>query len=80
MPCVCECPALSLARHVHTFVPDAGFKYYGLEYGQECYGSNDTLATITARGRSYFCDRPCVADGTDGCGGGWSISLYEVSG
>ncbi|KAG2433196.1 hypothetical protein HYH02_012738 [Chlamydomonas schloesseri] len=73
-------PARMTRRLCSLLARTMGYKYYGLEYGQECYGSNDDLSVIQRKGVSYYCERPCVADGTDGCGGAWAISLYEVDG
>ncbi|XP_068722638.1 deleted in malignant brain tumors 1 protein-like [Montipora capricornis] len=51
-----------------------GFKYAGLEWGNECYcGSNyDRYGTSTS------CDLPCFGDVTKACGGVWALSVYNT--
>ncbi|KAG2437682.1 hypothetical protein HYH02_011061 [Chlamydomonas schloesseri] len=71
-------PARMTRRLCSLLARAAGLKHYGVEYGQECYGSNEELAVIRRKGESQSCNRTCVGDGSGGCGGGWSISLYLV--
>ncbi|KAG2437681.1 hypothetical protein HYH02_011060 [Chlamydomonas schloesseri] len=71
-------PARMTRRLCSLLARAAGLKHYGVEYGQECYGSNEELAVIRQKGESQSCNRACVGDGSGGCGGGWSISLYLV--
>jgi hypothetical protein len=54
-----------------------GHKYYGLEYGRECY-CGDSLAGAfkTEKGA---CDIACAGNKAQTCGGRMLLSLYEVS-
>ena len=57
---------------------DAGFKYAGTEYGEQCYCGNDIPAQI------HFDDAQCTiqcvgsTDPSEKCGGFWAMNLYEL--
>ncbi|XP_065944763.1 uncharacterized protein [Magallana gigas] len=53
---------------------DLKFKYYGVEYGKECFCGNK-LTTIKKM-RDVDCLKPCTGDKTQACGGDWRIALY----
>ncbi|GFR41921.1 hypothetical protein Agub_g2713 [Astrephomene gubernaculifera] len=52
----------------------AGYRYFGIEVAQECYGTND-MATATAFGPATTCNMKC-GDGNL-CGGPWGLSIYD---
>jgi len=48
-----------------------GYKYFGLEYAQECY-CGQSLPTVTAN----QCNFPCTGNSAEICGGPNSLSVY----
>jgi hypothetical protein len=73
----------------------AGYVYFGLQYGSQCFCDNanamvetavdaDTATTINAQFAGAVapeteCDAPCTADETTMCGGTWRNSIYRIS-
>lgn len=53
-----------------------GFKYAGVEYGQECFCGNDILNGAQSAPASE-CNMPCNANKTETCGGSNRINLYS---
>ncbi|KAM7207748.1 WSC domain containing protein [Naviculisporaceae sp. PSN 640] len=53
----------------------SGFKYFGVEYGRECYCSN-TLNTGSVETDLAECSFSCPGDATQSCGAGNRLSLY----
>lgn len=56
---------------------EAGFKYAGVEFGQECYCGN-TWARANIWVDDGTCDMPCNGNSSETCGGGDRIDLYEL--
>ncbi|EFJ47698.1 hypothetical protein VOLCADRAFT_91720 [Volvox carteri f. nagariensis] len=56
----------------------AGLPYFGVEYGQECYGGSD-MERATRLGRSSNCTHSCSGDTSQICGGDWAVNIYETS-
>ena len=54
----------------------AGFVYFGVQYGSECYCDNAN--TLTAPDAETACDSPCSGDETTMCGGSWHNSVYRL--
>jgi hypothetical protein len=73
----------------------AGYAYFGLQYGSQCFCDNanamqqtavdaDTAVTINAQfagaqAAETECDAPCTGDETTMCGGTWRNSVYRIS-
>src|SRR2546423_1347207 len=55
-----------------------GFPVAGMEYGGECY-CGTKLENVGPNGGecSLKCDVPCIGDGSQFCGGDWTLSVYE---
>lgn len=53
----------------------AGRKYFGIEYGGDCYVGDSLLSNTTATD----CSTPCTSGDKGACGGPWKISLYEIT-
>ncbi|GFR44981.1 hypothetical protein Agub_g6291 [Astrephomene gubernaculifera] len=51
-----------------------GYRYFGIEYAYECYGTND-MSTAIAFGQTNTCTMYC-SDGLV-CGGSWGLSIYD---
>lgn len=57
----------------------AGFQYFGLQWGRECY-CGDEYGTFGQAESEDECNRPCAGDASTMCGGGWRNSIYEIVG
>ncbi|KAH8594282.1 WSC domain-containing protein [Bisporella sp. PMI_857] len=55
-----------------------GFKYFGLEYGRECYCGNNLEAHATLT-RDSDCNFPCAGNSAETCGAGFRINVYQHS-
>ncbi|KAK5627200.1 hypothetical protein RRF57_002915 [Xylaria bambusicola] len=55
-----------------------GFKYFGAEYGSECY-CGDEFGEGSEAAPSGQCSMACAADGTQLCGAGDRLSVYELT-
>lgn len=53
-----------------------GFKYAGLQYGNDCYCDN----TYDKYGKADNCNMSCSGNKNEVCGGYWANSVYEVNG
>ncbi|KAH8750535.1 WSC domain-containing protein [Diaporthe sp. PMI_573] len=53
-----------------------GYRYYGLEFGNECY-CGYKLHDSTYQVPDSACALPCIGDLTQTCGGGNLLSLYK---
>ena len=54
-----------------------GFKYVGVQAGNECYASN-SLAYAVSLGVSTACTTTCANDTSSTCGGGCANAIYQV--
>lgn len=54
----------------------AGFDYFGLEYGRECYCGNTVPPTSA---RETDCSFLCAGDKTEVCGAGDRLSVYNIA-
>jgi C1A family cysteine protease len=54
----------------------AGYKYFGLTFGGECWGGDGS--TYNMYGQSSSCNMPCVGNPTETCGGQWAITTYQI--
>ncbi|KAF1360847.1 heme peroxidase, partial [Lizonia empirigonia] len=55
------------------------YKFFGLEYGRECYcGNVQNAASVSASASD--CNMPCSGDSTQTCGAGQRLSLYKTVG
>lgn len=52
----------------------AGFKYFGTEYGAECYCGNSLPPNKAAT--EDDCKKPCEGNALEFCGGGMRLSVY----
>ena len=52
-----------------------GFKYAGLEFGNQCFCGSDLPSNATAAA----CDTPCAGNDRETCGGTWTLSIYEIT-
>lgn len=59
-----------------SFCADRNFQYVGLEWSTECYCSNSMPASPLD---DSSCARSCGGDSTMRCGGGYALSVYEVT-
>ncbi|KZM24763.1 uncharacterized protein EKO05_0003450 [Ascochyta rabiei] len=55
------------------------YKFFGLEYGRECYCGNVQNANSISTTASD-CNMPCNGDSTQTCGAGQRLSLYKTVG
>ncbi|MCJ1472308.1 hypothetical protein MMC13_000955 [Lambiella insularis] len=55
-----------------------GYLYWGTEYGQQCY-CGSALAETTTQKLEGYCGYVCAGNGTEICGGGSLLSLYQRS-
>ncbi|WVQ62263.1 uncharacterized protein L199_000402 [Kwoniella botswanensis] len=60
-----------------SYCEDAGFKYAGAEYGDECYCAN-TLPENVQYHEDYACNVVCDGNATEACGGGYALELFEL--
>ncbi|KAF8421833.1 WSC domain-containing protein [Tirmania nivea] len=58
----------------HTFC--AGFAYFGLEYGNECWCGN-VVRDVSEQRPETECNMPCAGDGAKLCGAGFRLNLYH---
>lgn len=56
-----------------------GYTYAGLEFGQECYCGN-SLGAGSVPTLASECNMPCKGNGSEYCGGGSRLNLYEIGG
>ncbi len=52
------------------------FKYWGVEWGQECY-CGDTIAKGATKVDDKECQQVCVGNKNEACGGSLFVSLYQ---
>ena len=55
-----------------------GYAYFGVEYGQECYGG-DLLAQGSVPAPATDCSFPCPGNANELCGAGNRLQLYHVN-
>jgi hypothetical protein len=53
------------------------FKYFGTEYGRECWCGNDINANAAAAESVTECDKPCAGAASELCGAGDRINVYQ---
>ncbi|KAF8437730.1 WSC domain-containing protein [Terfezia claveryi] len=58
----------------HTFC--AGFAYFGLEYGYECW-CGDVVRDVSEQRPETECNMPCAGDAAYNCGAGFRLNLYH---
>ncbi|KUJ19894.1 WSC-domain-containing protein [Mollisia scopiformis] len=56
----------------------ANYKYFGVEYGDECYCGN-ALATTTSPATDGRCSMSCASNSAEICGGSYGMNIYLVS-
>jgi len=56
---------------------EAKYKYVGLQYGGECWGSADGYGTL-GRAKEEDCSMVCKTDSHYTCGNSWRNSIYNV--
>ncbi|KAJ9098763.1 hypothetical protein QFC21_004411 [Naganishia friedmannii] len=59
-----------------SIAQQAGRKYFGIEYGGDCYVGDSLLSNTPATD----CSTPCTSGDKGACGGAWTISLYSLEG
>lgn len=57
----------------------AGYNFYGVEYGSECYCGND-IQNGAFRAEANSCDIACAGNTAEACGGRSFINIYEAAG
>ncbi|KAK8257222.1 WSC domain-containing protein [Phyllosticta capitalensis] len=55
----------------------AGYKYFGVEYSQECYCAN-TVGCSSSVSTSGNCNMQCAGNNTEYCGGNGYLNLYAL--
>ncbi|KAK8172020.1 WSC domain-containing protein [Phyllosticta citrichinensis] len=55
----------------------AGYMYFGVEYGQECYCANNVGCSSTVS-LSANCNMQCASNSTQYCGGNGFLNLYAL--
>ena len=60
-----------------SFCADQGFKYAGVEYGQECFCGSTFSNGAALDKASSSCNMPCSGSPTSICGGPNALSLFE---
>ncbi|KAK8167604.1 WSC domain-containing protein [Phyllosticta citribraziliensis] len=55
----------------------AGYKYFGVEYSQECYCANNVGCSSTVS-LSANCNMQCASNSTQYCGGNGFLNLYAL--
>ena len=66
---------------------NANYQYFGLQYGNQCYGSNDMQVSTkygicpfsTGSVKACTCNKPCGGIGSETCGGQWATDMYAVT-
>jgi hypothetical protein len=61
-----------------TYCKSKGWALAGTEYGGQCYCGNE-LKGATKKDDSA-CDMPCEGNGSETCGGDWSLSVFSANG
>lgn len=56
---------------------DQGYKFAGLEYGNECMCGNALKQGVSYTSSDWDCWMPCAGDATETCGAGWRMMTYE---
>ncbi|KAH6648846.1 WSC domain-containing protein [Truncatella angustata] len=59
-----------------SFCAGKGYKYMGVEYGQECYCNNDGLINGAVKADEADCVTTCRGNNTEWCGGTSRINIY----
>lgn len=54
----------------------AGYRYFGTEYGRECYCGN-TAPSAAAKAADGDCSLPCAGNDDELCGAGQRLTVYE---
>ncbi|EFJ53118.1 hypothetical protein VOLCADRAFT_86071 [Volvox carteri f. nagariensis] len=67
-----------LPQFCEMLARQAGLKFYGLQYGSQCFGGND-LQWATSLGPSSGCTYPAVADNSQQFGGWWANRIFAVA-
>ena len=57
----------------------AGFVYFGLQYGSQCFCDNANAMSLGAAPDPTECNMPCTGDATTMCGGAYRNSIYRIS-
>ena len=60
-----------------TLALSAGYRFFALQYGGECFASND-FGAATQFGTSTGCTMTCASG--ENCGGPLANNLYEILG
>jgi glucan endo-1,3-alpha-glucosidase len=58
---------------------DKGYKYAGLENGNECMCGNALKQGVSYTASEWDCWMPCAGDATETCGAGWRLMTYELA-
>ncbi|KAJ9112555.1 hypothetical protein QFC19_000572 [Naganishia cerealis] len=56
-----------------------GYKYAGLEYGEECMCGSAFTKNVVYSSNEWECAMPCAGDSSETCGGGWRLEVYEFA-
>lgn len=54
-----------------------GYRYFALQYGRECWASNDYALAISS-GVSNGCNMACSGNASETCGGNLANNLYMI--
>jgi hypothetical protein len=54
----------------------AGYKYFGLTFGGECWGGDGS--TYNMYGQSNACTMACIGNPKEICGGIWAFTAYQI--
>ena len=57
----------------------SAYQYFGVEYGQECYGGS-SLGAGSVLAPATDCSLPCPGNGNELCGAGNRLQLYRLNG
>jgi len=57
-----------------------GYQLAGTEYSNQCYCGNSTALNAAVLKPDSDCNTACAGDNTVMCGGGWRLSMYDLTG
>lgn len=56
---------------------DKNYRYFGLEYGSECWLDDIINSAVTSYADDGNCKMPCSGNSSQSCGGGGALSLFN---
>jgi hypothetical protein len=56
-----------------------GFRYYGVQYSQACFGTNNATSAFMFGKSIGGCNMPCAGNVLQECGGAGANSVYDIN-